>query len=110
MKNHKNQSQLLEERILALEHKKRLKTRELKSQLDTTYDEFRPSKLFNRAFKDLKEEPEVKENILESVLSLAGGYLSKRVLMGKSHSIFKSVLGYGVQYLATKLISKKIKH
>lgn len=110
MKNYNNQSQVLEAKILALENKKRIKTRELKTQLDITYQELRPSKLLNRALTDIKEEPEIKSNIFESVLSLVGGYLSKKIIVGKSNSIFKNLLGYGIQYLATKIISKNIKH
>lgn len=110
MKNYRNQSQLLEAKILALETKQKLKIREIKTQLDVTYQELRPSRLLNRVFNDLKEDPKVKGNVLESVLSLAGGYLSKRILVGKTHSIFTNLFGYGVQYLATKIISKKIKH
>ena len=110
MKNYKNQSQILEENILALELKRKIKARELRLELDNTYQELRPSRLFTRAYRDLKSEPAVKNNILETILSLTGGFLSKRLLIGKSNSIFKSLFGYGVQYLATKLISNKIKH
>ncbi|WP_100616036.1 hypothetical protein [Confluentibacter citreus] len=110
MKNHKNQSQILEEKIIALENKQKVKISELKDQLDLTIQELRPSRLLNRALNDIKEDPKVKGNVLESVISLAGGYLSKRILLGKTHSIISNLFGYGVQYLATKIISKKIKH
>ncbi|OYX22787.1 MAG: hypothetical protein B7Z06_11170 [Flavobacteriales bacterium 32-35-8] len=110
MKNYSKQSQLLDAKILALEYKQKIKTRELKEQLNITYQELRPSRLLNRAINDIKEEPQLKGNILESILSLAGGYFSKRIIVGKSNSIFKNLLGYGIQYLATKIISKNIKH
>ncbi|PKQ46096.1 hypothetical protein [Confluentibacter flavum] len=110
MKNYSNQSQLLDAKITALENKQKIKTRELKGQLDLTYKELRPSRLLNRVLNDIKEEPQLKGNILESALSLVGGYLSKKILVGKTNSIFTNLFGYGVQYLATKIISKKIKH
>ncbi len=110
MKSYRNQNQILEAKILALENKRRIKIEELKAQLEVTYQELRPSRLLNRALNDIKEEPEVRGNILESILSFAGGYLSKKILIGKSSSIIKNLLGYGVQYFATKIISKNIKH
>lgn len=110
MKNYSKQSQLLDAKIIALESKQKMKTRELKTQLDITYQELRPSRILNRVLNDIKEEPQLKGNMLELALSLVGGYLSKKILVGKSNSIFKNFFGYGVQYLATKIISKKIKH
>ena len=110
MNKYKNQSQLLDSKIAELENKQQRNLKELELELDITYQEFRPSKLLTRALNDITEETEVKTNILESVLSLAGGYLSKRILVGKTSSIFKNLFGYGVQYFATKIISKNIKH
>lgn len=112
MKNYKNQSQVLDERILALENKQKTLARELKTQLDVTYQELKPSKLITNilkgTFNNIKNEPNIKSNIIELLLSLGGGYLSKKVLVGKSNSTLKTLFGYAVQFLTTKLISKKI--
>ena len=112
MKNYKNQSQVLEARILDLENKQRIQAKEIKTQLDITYQELSPSKLLIDLLKGtlnyIRKEPKVKGHILELIISLTGGYLSKRVLVGKSNSIFKNLFGYAVQFFTTKLISKKI--
>ncbi|MGE5944778.1 MAG: hypothetical protein ACM31G_10610 [Flavobacteriales bacterium] len=112
MKNSSNQSQVLEAKIIALENKQKIKAEELKSQFDITYHELSPSKLITDLFKGtynkIKNEPKIKGNILELVISLVGGYLSKKVLVGKSNSVLKGLFGFGVQLLTTKLISKKI--
>lgn len=80
----------------------------LKLQLAESYEEFKPSNIVKRVFVDLKEEPQVRDNVLQSVVSLAAGYLTKRLLIGKSNSFLKSVVGYVIQIGATKLISKKV--
>lgn len=112
MKNYKNQNQLLEERILALENKQKVLAIEIRNQFDVTYHELKPSRLITNAlkgtFNNIKNEPKLKGNIVELLLSLGGGYLSKRVLVGKSSSTIKNLFGYAVQFLTTKLISKKI--
>ena len=110
MRNYKYQNQILEDKILFLENKKRENLEGLKMQLEATYQELRPSRLFIRVLNDIKEEPEVRGNLFESLISLTGGYLSKKILVGKSHSIFKNLFGYAVQYFTTKIISKNIKH
>lgn len=108
MTAYKDQNQLLVARIIALEHKKSVCYQELSTQLKFTYEELRPSKLLIRALVDIKEEPEVKGTLYESVLSLVGGYISKRIVVGKSKSIIKNVLGFVVQYVTTRLISKNM--
>jgi hypothetical protein len=111
MKN-KSQSLVLEERILALENKQRIIAGELKTQLDVTCQALRPSRLITNTLKEtftsIKNEPQIKGNLVEMLLSLGGGYLSKRLLVGKSTSTLKALFGYTVQFLTTKLISKKI--
>jgi hypothetical protein len=109
MKNYSNQDKILADKILQLEIKRRDDFNDLKSQLGITYDELRPSKLLKRTFNDIKQEPEIKGDVISSLLSLGGGYLSKRILIGRSNTIIKSLLGYAVQYFSTKIISKNIK-
>lgn len=57
---------------------------------------------------DIKNSTELKNNVLETVVSVAGGYASKIFLVGKSNSIFKKLFGALLQYGATNLISNKV--
>lgn len=112
MKNKISQTQVLEERILILENKRKVIAQELKNQFNITYEELKPSRLITNTlkgtFNNIKNEPKLKGNIIELLLSLGGGYLSKKILVGKSSSTVKNLFGYAVQFLTTKLISKKI--
>ena len=105
----KNQIQILEQKISNLERKREENLLALKVQFQITYHELRPSRLLIRALNDIKEEPEIKGNLFESLISLTGGYISKKIWVGKSHSIVKNLFGYVVQYITTKIISKTIK-
>ena len=104
MKNNRD----LEQEILRLRTQKDNDFKALKSQMEYSYKELKPSRILKRVFVDLKEEPQIKNNVLESILSLAGGYFSKRLLIGKSSTFLKSVMGYLIQIGATKIISNKI--
>ena len=108
MKLYKNQNQLLEAKIAALQIQQAKNLKDLRTHIDLTYQELMPSNLLNRALNDLKEAPEFKSNLFQSLISISGGYLSKKLLIGKSNNIFKKLLGFATQYLATKYISKYI--
>lgn len=47
-----------------------------------------------------------KNKLLPTILSLVGGYFSKKIIVGHSKNLTKNLLGYGVQYITTQLISK----
>ncbi|EDP94765.1 hypothetical protein U8527_07585 [Kordia algicida OT-1] len=98
----------LEQAILKLKAQKEADMFELKSQISASMEELRPTRIIQRIADDLKNEPQVQNNVIQSTISLAVGYLTKRLLIGKSNSFFKSVLGYLVQIGATKIVSNKI--
>lgn len=105
----KNQSQILEEKIINLEKERIENLKRLKIQFHSTYQELRPSSLLIRVLNDIKKEPLLKGHLFESLISITGGYLSKKMWVGNSHSIVKNLVGYVLQYLTTKIILKKIK-
>lgn len=109
MKTYKNKRLELEAKITALEIEQHQDFKALKKELNNAYDQLRPSKLLNRAILDIKDEKETKNNLLEVLISITGGYFSKKLLIGKSNGMFKSLMGYAVQYFFTKIISKNIK-
>jgi hypothetical protein len=108
MKTYKNQNQELDKAIELLEIKRNIKLEELKNQLSYTYQSVKPINILNQTLQDFKDSTQVKSNLLQSVVSLAGGYASKKLLLGKTSSIFTKLLGYVVQYGVTKFISRKV--
>ncbi|MFA9188629.1 hypothetical protein AAGV33_14570 [Flavobacterium sp. FBOR7N2.3] len=108
MASYKDQNTALDEAIARLEMKRDMKFEELKDQIDITFQSMKPINILNGTLEDLKNFPEVKSNALQLITSLAGGYLSKKLLVGKSSSFFKKVLGYLLQYGVTNFISKKV--
>ncbi|WP_339837169.1 hypothetical protein [uncultured Flavobacterium sp.] len=108
MKTNRNQNKKLDIAIAELERQRNLQFDELKQQLALTYESVKPINILNQTLVDFKESTEVKSNLIQSVLSIAGGYISKRLLVGKSHSKFKKVIGLIVQYGVANFISKKV--
>ncbi|WP_308990616.1 hypothetical protein QLS71_003950 [Mariniflexile litorale] len=108
MKKPKNQIELLNDAMLLLEIRRKKEYEDLKIQFHETSESFRPINIWNQTVKDFRESTEVKTNLLETILSVAGGYFSKKIIVGKSNSIVKSLLGYVLQYAVTNFISKKV--
>lgn len=108
MAAYKDQNLALDDAIAKLLVERQLKLNALKRQLNLTYESVKPVNILKESLADFNNTPEVKTNVLQSILSIAGGYLSKKVVMGKSNSIFKKALGYVVQYGLTKFISNKV--
>ncbi|MEN3322852.1 hypothetical protein VP395_03875 [Mariniflexile soesokkakense] len=108
MKKPKNQIELLNDAIVLLEKRRKKEYEELKLQFYETSENFRPINIFNQAVKDFREVPEVKTNLFETILSITGGYFSKKIIVGKSNSLVKKILGYVLQYAVTNFISKKV--
>lgn len=107
MKTYKNHSEELGKAIAHLEYKKQLQSIDFKLQLDSTYESFKLVNILNQTLSEFKESSQIKLNLFQSVLSLAGGYISKKLLIGRSNTTFKNILGYVVQYGVTRFISKK---
>ncbi|MCG9791187.1 hypothetical protein [Flavobacterium algicola] len=108
MAAYKDQNTQLDQKIANLEIERNIQRIELKNQLLITYESVKPLNILKETLSEINHSPETKVNVAETALSLAGGYFSKKLIMGKSNSFFKKILGYGLQYGVTKLISKKV--
>jgi len=88
-----------------LEEEQAIKGQQLKDQLFLTYESFKPAKLIQSTLKDLVTSPYMLDNIIDATLSIATGYVSKRIVVGASSNIIRRILGSLIQAGATKFIS-----
>ncbi|MFO7658691.1 MAG: hypothetical protein R6W78_16650 [Bacteroidales bacterium] len=78
----------------------------LKEHFHATYDSFKPVNLLRSSIHDFTSSPIVFDNILASVMGLATGYISQRLIVGKSVNRYRKFIGYALRMGVTKLISK----
>lgn len=104
----RNQIQFLDNAISSLESQRRIEYSELKNQFFETREQFTPINLLNETIKDFGESPVIKTNLFETIISITGGYFSKKLIIGKSNSFMKNLLGYVLQFGVTNFISKKV--
>lgn len=96
----------LKEEIFRLEIKQAHEARLLKEQFMITRESLKPANLIKSSINDLITSPDLKENILNTTLSLAAGYLSKKIIVGSSQNPFKQILGTLLQMGVTNIVSK----
>ena len=91
--------------ILILEDKQANDEVLLKDQLKITFENFKPSKLIKKTLDDLISMPDFNDNIIDTSLGLVTGYVSKKLVIGSSHNVFKQIFGGLIQLGVTNLVS-----
>lgn len=78
----------------------------LREQLKITAESLKPVNLVKHTLSELTTSPEIKESLLSTVIGLATGYLSKKIIIGSTHNPIKQFLGYILQLGVTGVASK----
>jgi hypothetical protein len=94
--------------IQVLEEEQSVKGQQLKEQLFLTYESFKPAKLIQSTLKDLVTSPHMLDNIIDTTLSIATGYITKKIVVGASSNIIRRTLGLIIQAGAARFISNNV--
>lgn len=106
MKNINSLEELRTE-IALLELRQKRAANDLKGHLLETYESLKPLNLVKSTLKELTSSPNFKGDLVNSVVGIGLGYISKRVLIGNTHNMVKQVIGTIVQFGVTRIISTK---
>jgi len=78
----------------------------LKAQFKLTYESFKPVNLLRNSIKDIASEPELINNLIGATVGMASGYLSKKIVVGTSHNIFRKLFGSLVEFGVADLVAR----
>lgn len=95
----------LREAIELLEVEQVFKAEVLKEQFQLAYESFRPVNLLKSTLKDIASSPNLINNVLGAAVGLGTGYLSKKIVVGGSDSIFRKILGFVIQLGVTNAVN-----
>lgn len=101
-----NSTLLLKERILELEKKQEEGMSQIKQQATGIYESFKPVNIIKRSLESSMEIPEIKEKLIHSLLGLATGFITKKILVKKSDSNMGKVLGTILQFVIAAIVAK----
>jgi hypothetical protein len=96
----------LKEAIQLLEVEQELRGQLLKEQFFITYESFKPVNLIRNALKSAVNSPNLINNVLGSVVGLATGYVSNKVVVGASANIFRRLFGSLIQMGVSNLVAQ----
>lgn len=95
----------LDKYIAELENKKQLLQLELKATVKEKLEGLKPANLIKTVWNEVSSSPEIKHNILDNSLGLAAGFVSRKILIGKSHNPVRRLLGSLAQYGITNVVA-----
>jgi len=78
----------------------------LKEQLYFTLENLKPANLIKGTLKDLASSPKLYENVLGTVVGIATGYLSKKIIVGFSGGIISKIFGSILQIGVTSAVAQ----
>jgi hypothetical protein len=96
----------LREAILKVEEEQALKGQILKEQLNLTIEVLRPASLLKRVIKTLGSNQSLADEFLGTSVGLASGFLSRKLIVGKSRNLFRNIFGTLIQYGVTSFIAR----
>ena len=96
----------LKNAIQLLEAEQTVKGIILKEQFQLTFESLKPINILKNTLKEVSSSPLLIDNILGSVVGLATGYLSKKIVVGASGNIFRNMLGSILQFGVTNVVSR----
>ncbi|CAM2945196.1 hypothetical protein [Flavobacterium frigoris] len=102
-----NATQNLSQTILLLEQKKTEELQSLQQQYLVVYESVKPLNLVKSALNKMTTSPDLKHNILNTVIGLSTGYISKKLLLGSTHNPIKRILGTVLQFAVTNLVARR---
>jgi hypothetical protein len=93
--------------ILMLEKRRELYFDELKANLEFTYKSLQPVNLVKTGIRELVGSPEVKQGIFSNLVGLAGGFITKKMIIGPASGMIRNSIGTIMQIIMTNLVSRK---
>lgn len=104
-----NQNELLDQKIALLTIQHRQELVEIKEQFKLVQESISPSNIIQEGLQGVYQTVTDKNKVLPmlpTLLSLVGGYVSKKVIIGNSSNPIKKVLGTVLQFVVTNYLTK----
>jgi hypothetical protein len=96
----------LKNAIQLLEVEQGIKGQLLKEQFYITYESLKPVNLLKSTLNDIASSPYLKDNILNTFLGLATGYITKKIFIGASGNKFRKLIGSILQFGVVNFVSQ----
>jgi len=96
----------LRKAILQLEMKQSEDKLLLKEELMIVYERMKPANVFKNSIKDLISSSDLINNLFNTSMGLAAGYLTKKAAIGSSRNPLKQIMGAFLQLGVSNVVTK----
>lgn len=101
-----NATSILQENILFLKEKQKQEFSAINEQFATVYENLNPMKLIKSTVSELIETPDIRHKLMNGIIGLTTGFISKKLIIGSTHNPVRKILGTVLQFLVTNYVSK----
>lgn len=95
--------------ISILEKRHELQSQEIKKQVALIHESIRPINLIKNSLQSIIHSPEVKADIVDFAVGASTGYLAKKIVLGKSESLVREIIGEVVEMVVFKGVANNSK-
>jgi len=93
--------------IADLEKKQEKEGQLLKDELDNTIKKITPSNILKSLLKDFYSSDSLLDELINTAVSVTSGYVTKKMVVGKSKNQVLRLIGMALQFGITTVIAKK---
>ena len=97
---------LLRERIVFLEKRAELESAILRAEFNNSLEKLKPANILRNTFNDVVHSPEMRHKALNSVIGLVTGYLTEKLVVGKTYNPLKKVFGILLEAVVANKVAK----
>ncbi|MES2848830.1 MAG: hypothetical protein V4685_07215 [Bacteroidota bacterium] len=80
----------------------------VKAQLVVVRESLKPSSLIKNSFKSIATPGGIKNTVISTSAVVAAGWMAKKLFVSNSPGIVRKILGYGLRYITTSVVTKKL--
>lgn len=99
-------SETLKEAIAQVEQQRREQLVSLTKQLHVLLESLRPGALLKSALHEVSTPSELNKNFVDTSIGLTAGYLSEKLLIGKTSNPLKMLLGTALKFAVTNVVTR----
>jgi len=96
----------LKEAIQLLEFERDIEKQLLKENFQYIYTSFKPVNLLRNSLNKAVSSPLLIDNLIDSTIGLASGFLTKKIIIGKSDNKFRMLIGSVLQLVIINVVAK----
>lgn len=95
----------LKNAIELLEFEQTYKWQIVKKQLLVVHEGLKPLNLIKSTISEATSSPYLMENILGAAAGLASGYVSRKIVIGRSANVIRKLIGSAIQFGVTNVVA-----